>query len=208
MTLYDVTLPLREGMVAFPGDPPFRREPVLERSRGDPCEVARLTLGSHLGTHVDPPSHYLEGGATVDRIPLEALMGPGVVLDLRGMARVDRPALERSPLGDECRVLLKTDNGSLLVGDAFTEDYVHLTEDGAQYLVERGVVLVGIDAPSIEAYQSPGARVHKTLMSAGVVILEGIDLRAVPAGACHVICLPLRVEGGDGAPARVIIGTD
>jgi arylformamidase len=205
MVLYDATLPLREGMVVFPGDPAFRMAPFFDRAKGDPFNLALLSMGTHIGTHVDPPAHYLDGGITVDKIPLEVLVGPGVVLDMRGKARIDRQALDASALGDHPRLLLKTDNGPWLLEGAFREDSVHLTEDGASLLVERGVKLVGIDWLSIERYQNPGAPVHRTLLRAGILVVEGVHLLDVPPGPCEVICLPLRIEGGDGAPARVIV---
>lgn len=207
MPLYDATLPIREGMVTFPGDPPFKIEPFFQRQKGDPFDLALMSMGTHLGTHVDPPAHYLDGGATVDLIPLETLIGPGVILDMTGRSRIDRAALERSALGAHVRVLFKTDNGPRLLESSFREDYVHLTEDGAMYLVECGVHLVGIDYLSIERYKNPGAPVHRTLLSAGALVVEGVHLLHVPVGPCEIYCLPLRILGADGAPARVLIGT-
>lgn len=205
MPLYDATLPIRKGMVTFPGDPQFTFEPLYQCSKGDRFNLAVMTVGTHLGTHVDPPAHYLDGTASVDRLPLEALVGPGVVLDMRGRTAVDSAALMSSPMGDHVRVLLKTDNSARLLDPHFHEDYVHLTEDGAVYLVERGVRMVGTDYLSIERYNSPGAPVHLTLLRAGVVVVEGVFLLEVPPGPCDVYCLPLRIEGADGAPARVIV---
>lgn len=167
--------------------------------------MAVMSLGTHLGTHVDPPLHYLDGGAGVDELPLDALVGPGVVLDVRGIPFVDAAALARSSLGDFKRVLLKTDNGAALLERAFREDYVHLTEDGARYLVERDVRLVGIDYLSIEPYRNPGAPVHHILLTSGVVILEGAHLLDIPAGPYEIFCLPLCVKGADGAPARLLL---
>src|SRR5512139_922770 len=100
MTLHDATLPIHEGMLFFPGDPPFRIEPFLSRKKGDPFDLALMSMATHLGTHVDPPAHYLDGGATADQIPLEAMIGPGIVLDMRGRAQIDREALEESDLKD------------------------------------------------------------------------------------------------------------
>lgn len=205
MRLYDATLPIREGMVTFPGDPPFRLEPFFQRRKGDPFDLALMSMGTHLGTHVDPPAHYLDNGTTVDQLPLEALVGPGIVLDMRGRARVDPQALEASGLGNHTRVLLKTDNGPFLLEPSLREEYVHLTEDGAQWLVEHGVRLVGIDYLSIERFRNPGAPVHRALLKAGVVVVEGVHLLDVPEGPCVVVCLPLRIQGADGAPARVIL---
>jgi len=205
MKLYDATVTIQEGMVTFPGDPPFKLEPFFSTAQGDPFNLALMSLGTHLGTHVDPPAHYLEGGATVDQLPLESLVGPGVVLDLRGRPCIDRAALEQAPLGDHVRVLIKTDNGPLLLESQFHPDYVYLTEDGARYLVQRGVLLVGIDYCSIERYQNPGAPVHRLLLTAGAVVVECAHLLQVPAGVYEIFCLPLKVLGADGAPARLLL---
>ena len=199
---------MRDRTLAFPGDPQFTSEPFFLRSKGDPFDLALLHMHTHLGTHVDPPAHYLDGGATVDQVPLETLIGPGIVLDMTGRDRVDRRALQDSPLGDHIRVLLKTDNSPRLHEPAFHTDYVHLTEDGAAYLVERNVCMVGIDYLSIERYQTPGAPVHRALLSAGVLVVEGVNLVEVPAGPCEIFCLPLRIVGADGSPARVLVRTE
>ena len=205
MKLYDASIPIRKGMVTFPGDPPFRMEPCFQREKGDPFDLALISMGTHLGTHVDPPAHYLEGGATVDEIPLNTLVGPGIVLDMRGVSQIDRHSLEDTPLGDHVKVLLKTDNGPLLLESSFHEDYVHLTEDGASYLVEKGVSLVGIDYLSIERYQNPDAPVHRALLQAGVLIVEGVHLLEIPPGPYEIFCLPICIKGADGAPARVLL---
>lgn len=205
MALYDATLPLKEGMLSFPGDPQFGLEPYFERSQGDPFDLAVIRMATHTGTHIDPPAHYLDGGATVDQIPLDVFIGPGIVMDMRGQRQIGRNALEKAGLHGRKRVLLKTDNGPALHEPTFTENYVHLTQDGARFLVDQGVLLVGIDYLSIEKYQNPGAPVHTALLSAGVLVVEGVDLLNVPAGLCDVFCLPLKIHGGDGAPARVVV---
>ncbi len=205
MTLYDATLPIREGMITFPGDPPFSMKPLCLRQKGDSFNLAVLSMGTHLGTHVDPPAHYLDGAATVDQIPLDVLVGPGVILDMTGRKEVDRRALETSALENHVRVLMKTDNSAKLFDPEFTEDYTHLTEDAAAYLVELGVQLIGTDYLSIERYDSPGAPVHLTLLKAGVLVVEGLYLADIPPGPCEIYCLPLRLQGADGAPARVLI---
>ena len=205
MKLYDATLPIHEKMVTFPGDPPFKIKPFFQRQQGDSFDLALMSLGTHLGTHVDPPVHYLAGGATVDEIPLESLVGPALVLDMRGRSQVDQQALAKAPLGDHVRVLFKTDNGPRLLEPSFHEDFVHLTEDGARYLVQKNVRLVGNDYLSIERYQNPGAPVHHILLKAGVVVVEGVDLLEVPPGVYEIYCLPLKIKGADGAPARILL---
>ena len=203
--LYDATLPIEEGMVTFPGDPPFQVKPFFQRQKGDPFDLALMSLGTHLGTHVDPPAHYIDGGFTVDEIPLESLVGPGVVLDMRGRAQIDRQALEKAPLGGHVRVLFKTDNGPRLFEPSFHPDFVHLTEDGARYLVQKKVRLVGNDYLSIERYQNPGAPVHHILLKAGVLVVEGVNLLKVPPGSYEIFCLPIKIKGADGAPSRIIL---
>ncbi|NCO61211.1 MAG: cyclase [Deltaproteobacteria bacterium CG23_combo_of_CG06-09_8_20_14_all_51_20] len=205
MELYDASVPLRTGMVTFPGDPPFTMSPMFERNRGDAFDLALLSMGTHIGTHVDPPAHYLDGGATVDQIPLDTLVGEGFVLDMRGKRVIDAGALKKDlPIGCR-RVLFKTDNGPLLFQRDFREDYVYLTEDGADTLVERGVCLAGMDYLSIEKYKNEGAPVHRTLLRAGVLIVEGLNLIEIPAGRYEIFCLPISIKGADGAPARVIL---
>jgi arylformamidase len=192
-------------MVTFPGDPPYDTKPVFLRSQGDPFDLAFLSLGTHLGTHVDPPAHYLDGGATVDEIPLDTLVGSGIVLDMTGRSRIDRDDLKSSPMGNHRRVFFKTDNGPRLLEPSFCEDYVHLTESGARYLIEKGVCMAGIDYLSIEKYKNPGAPVHTLLLRANVLVVEGVHLLDVPPGPYEIFCLPLRIQGADGAPARVIL---
>lgn len=158
--------------------------------------MSRLTLGSHTGTHVDPPAHFIPGGASVDRVPLDACIGSAFVLDLPGAEpEIGVPALAALPEGT-VRVLLRT-GGPPLGGRA-------LTAGAARALVRRGVRLVGIDALSIAPAASPG-EVHRILLEAGVVILEGLDLTAAPVGAATLVCLPLKIAGGDGAPARAVL---
>ena len=205
MKLYDATLSIHEKMVIFPGDPAFKKEPVSQIQTGDDFNLTRITMGTHLGTHVDPPAHYLEAGATVEQIPLESMVGPGVVADLRGRSQIDRHDLEKANIGDHKRVLLKTDNGPRLVETSFHQDFVHLTEDGARYLVEHKVRLVGIDYLSIEHPENPGSPVHHLLLEAGILVVEGVHLLEIPPGEYEIFCLPLKIKGADGAPARVLL---
>lgn len=205
MALYDVTVPLRIGMVIFPGDPPFGLSPYFQRKKGDPFDLSLLEMGTHLGTHVDPPAHYLDGGATVDQVPLDILVGEAFVLDMRGRKAIDADALKESLPPDARRVLFKTDNGPLLLKSEFREDYVSLTENGARFLADRKVCLVGTDYLSIERYKNPGAPVHKILLQNGALIVESLSLMDVPAGRYEIFCLPLLIQDADGAPARVIL---
>lgn len=207
MPFFDATVPLKANMMSFPGDPAVKIEGLFDRKHGDPFNLALLSLGTHSGTHIDAPSHYLDGGLTVDEIPPEILIGPGIVLDMRNKSRIDLVSLKDVDLSSNERVLFKTDNSPWLNESSFRDDFVYLTEDAARHLVSKGIRLVGIDYLSIERYGNVGAPVHRILLEAQVVIVEGIDLSEVPPGPCDIFCLPLRVELGDGAPARLFVRT-
>lgn len=213
MRIYDATVPIAETLPVWPGDPPVRIERVQSISRGDAANVSRLHLGSHTGTHVDAPHHFVSQGLTVDRLPLELLVGPAVVADVepKGNLAIDVPDLASIQLPkDTTRVLLRTRNSLLWKSHqtGFERNYVHLSIPAARWLVQRGIRLIGADYLSVEAPDVDEHRVHHTLLGAGVVIVEGLDLSQVPAGPCQLICLPLKIKGGDGAPARVLLVRD
>ena len=203
--IYDVTVPLSEDVPTFPGDPRFRMEFSHRISEGEPYNVATLALGTHAGTHVDAPYHFLADGATVDQLPLELLIGRARVVDMMALDRIERTDLERADLRDDIRVLFKTRMSGQLRQPAFQEDFVHLTPDAASYLAKVGIKLVGIDYLSIEKFGSKDYAAHHALLSAGVVIIEGLDLSEVEPGEYDLSCLPLRIAGADGAPARVVL---
>jgi arylformamidase len=199
----DVTVPIHAGMVVYDGDPPVDVTAALALDRGDPANVSRLVLGSHTGTHVDAPAHFVRGGAGVDRLPLDALLGPARVL-----ACPPGPIAAATVAGHArrgARLVLRTGNSALWRRGAFAPDYQALTLDAARALVEAGVGLVAIDYLSIEAFDAPGHPVHRCLLEAGVVVLEGLDLSGVEAGRYELCCLPLRIRDGDGAPARALL---
>jgi arylformamidase len=204
--VHDISRPLQDGGLIYPGDPEivFRAHSSIDR--GDPANVTALALGSHSGTHVDAPSHFLPGATSVDRIALERMIGPVTVLDLPAeVTSVGAAELARHDLRGQRRVLLRTRNSAAAAGARFTPDYCALARDGAEYLIDRGVELVGIDALSIEPFGSADFVVHHLLLDRGVVIIEGLDLSGVSAGVYQLVCLPLRLEGLDGAPARAVL---
>lgn len=204
-TWIDVTVPVRSGMVHWPGNPPIEVVRTSDVSKGDPATVSRLSLGVHSGTHVDAPVHFLADGAGIDAIPLDELIGPARVVairDPRSIGVEELRALE--PRAGE-RLLFKTRNSTLdWPKREFLPDYVYLSSGGAQFLVEQRVRLVGIDYLSI-AGMDEGVPTHRALLRAGVCVIEGLDLAAVEPGAYEMICLPLRLAGADGAPARVAL---
>ncbi|MGE0455512.1 MAG: cyclase family protein [Vicinamibacteria bacterium] len=203
--IYDVTVPLSDAVPTFPGDPRFLLEPAHKISDGQPYNVSRLSCGVHSGTHVDAPYHFIEGAASVDQLPLEILIGKARVIELSVQHRIDRRDLEAYDLRDDLRLLLKTRMSGQLGKREFQEDFVYLTEDAARYLVQAGIKLVGIDYLSIEKFGSTDFAAHHALLGAGVVVIEGLDLSQVEEGEYDLICLPLRIVGADGSPARVVL---
>jgi arylformamidase len=192
-------------MVVYEGDPGVEVAPRLEIARGDTANVSLLSMGSHTGTHVDAPVHFIEGGATVEALPLDVLIGPALVAEVGCERLIGRRDLEAMPLDGQSRLLLKTRNSALWAAGDFSRDFVALDLEGARHLTERGLRLIGIDYLSIEAFHSPGHPVHRHLLGAGVVILEGLDLSRVAPGVYELVCLPLPVRGIDGAPCRAVL---
>jgi arylformamidase len=208
--IFDVTVPVSETTPIQPGEPRIRIEKLSQLTLGDPANSSHIKLGTHSGTHVDAPFHAIQQGLTVDKLPLDLLMGPafvaevdqlqGDVVDVFDLARLHFPK-------ETTRLLIKTRN-SHLWENGFTEferDYVSLAPQTAQWLVRRGIQLLGWDYLSVDAFGVREQRAHQTLLEAGVVLVEGLDLSRVPAGPCHLICLPLKLKDGDGAPARVLV---
>lgn len=204
--IIDISVDIYTGMPFYPGDPGAAVEPVHAISGGAVANIAELRLGSHVGTHVDAPRHFLDDGTTVDKLSLEALIGPARVLDLTGVEElISSRDLEDAGIDGATRVLLKTRNSALWGEPEFQRRYVALGEDAARLLVGSGVHLAGIDYLSVERFRPEAYTVHETLLGAGVVLLEGIDLSGVAAGDYQLCCLPLKVRGGDGAPARAVL---
>ena len=205
MALIDISLPIREGMIVYEGDPGVSVTSAMALERGDPANVSMLHFGSHTGTHLDAPLHFIDGAAGVDTLPLDVLIGPALVAAIDTGGTIDRAHLTRLPLDGHTRLLLKTSNSALWDRPGFARDYVALSEDGAAFLLERGIRLVGVDYLSIEGFGAEGHRVHRALLGAGVTILEGLDFRPVTPGVYELICLPLRIAGGDGSPCRAVL---
>ncbi len=205
----DITVPLSPALPVWPGDPEVRVEPMMRIASGDVANVSGITLSSHTGTHVDAPWHFIENGATLDDIPPERWIGPCVVMEIPAEARrVEPEHLDSAnlPHGIE-RILFRTANSALWEAGhhRFHDDYVALSPAGARWIVERGIRLVGIDYLSIEAFDDQEHLTHRTLLGAGVLIIEGLNLTAAPPGAYTLLCLPLKLAAGDGAPARVLL---
>lgn len=202
----DISVPIRSQMPVWPGDPPVRLDRVQDLGRGDPVTLTSLTMGAHTGTHVDAPAHFLPEGKTVDEIGLEDLVGPAWVVDVGRAPLIHRPLLEGAGIPSSARrILFRTANSTRgILFRPFNPDYVSLSPCAAQWLVERGVRLVGLDAFSVGSVDT-GSQTHQILMAANVIILEGITLREVEQGLWFLVCLPLNLVAAEGAPARAVL---
>lgn len=201
----DISVPVRAGMHSYPGDPAPAIEPVRQIPRGDVCNLSLLTMGSHTGTHVDAPYHFLADGPRLGDVGLERMIGEAVVADLRGRAAVDAAALRGTDLRKGDILLCLTDNSRRWERPDFQQDFTYLTEDAAEVLVAAGAHAVGMDYLSIEQFGSRDFPVHRRLLGAGVFVIEGLDLRRVAPGRYTLVCLPLKMPDLDGAPARAVL---
>ena len=204
--IYDVTRTLHADMATWPGEAGPTLTPIKQMSQGHAADVSHLALGVHTGTHVDAPKHFIPGGAGVESLPLGALIGQARVVAIEDGTSIGTGDLEHASLDGVQRVLFQTRNSRDSSDTTeFKEDFVHLEPEAARWLVENGTRLVGVDYLSVEAFAAEEPLTHRTLLGAGVVILEGLDLREVPAGDYLLCCLPLKLSGSDGAPARTVL---
>jgi arylformamidase len=202
----DVTWVINPQMTVWPGD----AQPVMERTathEEDGVQGTRLTLSVHTGTHIDAPRHFISGGTTIDAIPLATLVGPCLLVDVPGCDLIEPCHLEKVNWAGAERVVFRTDNSTLTPEGGFRRDYTGLSLEAAKFLIKQGIKLVGIDYLSIERYEpNSDFAVHKALLGAGVVIVEGLKLKGLAAGRYYLMALPLLLKGSDGSPARVLLG--
>jgi len=202
----DVSVTVRHGMAHWPDNPPVILERAMDIGRGDDCNVSRLAMGVHTGTHMDGPVHFRHGAAGLDEMPLAATLGEARVVEITDPHEVTVDELRDHHLRPRERVLFRTVNSARCwQTDEFVEDFVHISEGAAVHLAETGVQTVGIDYLSVGGYFADGAKVHRILLDAGIWIIEGLDLSAVRAGRYEMICLPVKLHESDGAPARAIL---
>lgn len=205
-TWIDITVPLRDAMVHWPDNPPVKIERVVDIDRGDSHTISRLSLGSHTGTHMDAPAHFIPKGIGIDKMPLDATVGRARVIEIKDTEAIKPAELVPHRIRRGERILFKTRNSSKVwKTDKFVENFVYVSKEAAQFLVERGVRAMGVDYLSVGGYKRDGSAVHKLLLGAGIWLIEGLDLSRVQAGKYDLICLPLKLDGGDGAPARAIL---
>ncbi len=210
MKYIDISVAIRPDLPVWKGDPAVSIVRASSIAAGDQANVTRLDMGAHTGTHVDAPLHFLDGRRPADQLELDVLIGPAWVAEFDVPREISAVDLERAgiPAGTT-RLLLKTSNSCLWSQKpaTFDENFIGISADGAQWLVEQGVRLVGIDYLGIERYDTVphGAPTHKTLLQAEAILLEGLNLSDVFPGAYQLICLPVKIQGADGAPCRAVL---
>jgi arylformamidase len=205
-TIYDVSLPIANGGVVYPGNPDISITPQQEISKGASSNVSLLTFGSHTATHVDAQKHIIDGGLAIDALPLDVLMGPALLIAVPDdVMAVGEKELRAHDLTGQQRLLIRTRNSGFIRKRDFVRDYTYLAPDGAMYLASLGVKLVGCDYLSIEQFHSGHHMTHRTLLGRNIVIVEGLDLSVPPPGTYDLRVLPLRLAGLDGAPARAVL---
>lgn len=205
MKLIDVSVPIDANLATYPGHVPFGLDAATRLADGAPSNLSTLRMSVHTGTHVDAPRHLTDDGSGVDALPLDMLCGRTRVVELTTRRGVTAEDLASFDLREDLRLLLKTRNSTFWGDPAFHDNYVGVTENGARYLVDCGVKVVGVDYLSVEPFNTPGSPAHHILLGAGTIVIEGLNLRDVEPGTYDMFCLPLAIAGADGAPARVVL---
>lgn len=202
----DVSVPLRDGMIHWPGDPECHIKRVVSMDDGAVCNLTHLSLSAHTGTHMDAPRHFVADGKTMEQMPLEAVIGRCRVFELDCEDQITVDDLKQLKLMPGQRVLFKTRNSTTSWGmQEFDKHFVSIRQDAAAYLVEQKVMTVGVDYLSIGGYEKDGVETHQIMLGAGMWVIEGLNLADIKPGYYEMICLPLKIEGADGAPCRVVL---
>lgn len=204
----DISVPLYSGMVHWPGDPEFHAQHAKSIARGDVCNVTQFSTSAHIGTHMDAPLHFLRNGVGIEQLPLDAVLGPCRVVEIQHENSIQPEELSRHHLQPDERILFKTLNSSRgWKTDRFIEDFVYISKEAAEFLVDRQVRTVGVDYLSVGGFRKDGVETHQILLGAPIWIIEGLNLSEVDPGSYELICLPIKMLGSDGAPARAILRT-
>jgi arylformamidase len=202
----DVSVPVRPGMVHWPGDPQVKLERMMSIGNGEQANVTRIDMSAHTGTHMDAPLHFFDEDPGMEALPLDIAIGPARVVGIEGQEPIDRGQLEGLEVRSGERILFRTTNSDRRWWERdFDPAFVHVSLEAAELLGEAGVALVGVDYLSVGGYESDGAETHRALLGAGVWIVEGLDLSKVEPGDYELICVPVKLVGSDGAPARALV---
>jgi arylformamidase len=202
----DISVPLHTGMVHWPTDPSVHIDRFADMGQGAVCNVSKLEMCAHAGTHMDGLNHFIKDGAPLDTVPFDALIGPCRVIEIKDADSVKPAELTKHNLRRGERILLKTRNSKRQWWDEdFDTRFIHISKEAAQHLVDRDIRTIGIDYLSVGGYQRDGVECHQVLLGAGVWIIEGLNLTKVKPGKYDLICLPVKIRNSDGAPARAIL---
>ena len=207
MRVIDISVPISPDLPVWPGDPPVELERIANIAEGANANVSRLACGVHVGTHVDAPVHFVEGAASIESLALDRLIGRAYVAEFDEIEVIDGIALDSADLPAEVsRLLIKTQNSAFWSESpsSFREDFIAIDAHGAQWLTDRGIQTVGVDYLSVAPF-GDSRPTHTILLQAGVVIIEGLNLAGVDPGWYSLYCLPLKLVGSDGAPARAVL---
>ncbi len=206
---YDISVPIKQGMVYFPTDPaPPKYYRYNDRALGSPVTMSMLEIIGHTGTHLDAPLHFIPDGSTISDMPVDATIGQCRVIEIKDKESIKVAELEKCNIKKGERVLFKTANSPRTYeSPKFQENYVYLDTSAADYLVQKGIILFGLDNITIGCYQKPESilQTHQKLLGAGIYILENCALGGVPAGEYELLCLPLLMYNGDAGPSRAIL---
>ncbi|MCP5095982.1 MAG: cyclase family protein [Chloroflexi bacterium] len=207
MTIHDITLTISPNAVVWPGDPQISMEQITHLERGDMSTITKLELSAHTGTHLDAPAHFILGGATVESLDLNLLVGPAVVVDVGDVKQITAVTLTTLPIPHGTkRLLIKTTNSARWAAGetSFYEPYVAIEADAAQWIVDQGIELVGVDYLSVAPFHALEPT-HKILLGASVIAVEGLNLHNIEPGLYQFVCLPMKLASSDGAPVRAIL---
>jgi arylformamidase len=202
----DVSVSLHSGMVHWPDNPPVRIERALSIEKGDAANVSEISMGAHTGTHMDGPIHFVRESKGLDEMPLTATIGRARVIEIQDPESIKPDELDPQGLQRGERVLFKTHNSARhWSSEDFNEDFVYISQEAARYMADRRIQTVGVDYLSVGGFQKDGEETHQALLGAEIWVIEGLDLSEVEPGDYELICLPVKIEGSDGAPARAIL---
>lgn len=201
----DISVSLESGMVHWPGDPVIQIKRVLNIDKGDDCNVSRLLIGSHTGTHMDAPLHFLRDGKGLDQMPIDTTIGPARVIEIKDKESIKAQELKANKIRKGERILFKTINSRHWKNNTFRKDFVYIAQDAAWYLAQQKVCIVGIDYLSVGGFYKDSLETHQALLKAGIWVIEGLNLLKVKAGKYDLVCLPIKIFNSDGAPARAVL---
>ena len=202
----DITVPVREGMPVWPGDPAPLFERIMDQENGDVCTLTRVAMSAHTGTHMDAPLHFIKDAPTIDEMPFHAAIGPARVIPIHNRKAITLEELEPHRIEPNERILFKTVNSDRIWHkEQFNEGFVFIDESAAKHLAKRGVLLVGVDYLSVGGFKQDAVETHHALLDSGIWVIEGLNLNGVEPGRYELICLPLKLVDSDGSPARAVL---